>query len=87
MAYSFYRLGNFNVKRRMLRQEKKEIRMALTPLLQAEEDARFVKQREEYYKWEADLMKDVPGWKVGHNVYKTRKFVPPSPVVPPYRLD
>lgn len=22
-------------------------------------------------------MKDVPGWKVGENVYKTRKFMPP----------
>eukprot|EP00177_Eucheuma_denticulatum_P006580 GFKZ01011977.1.p1 GENE.GFKZ01011977.1~~GFKZ01011977.1.p1 ORF type:complete len:144 (-),score=18.68 GFKZ01011977.1:65-496(-) len=87
MSYSFYRLGTFNVKRRMLRQEKKEIRMALTPLLQAEEDARFVKQRDEYHKWEADLMSDVPGWKVGDNVYKTRNFVPPSKMVPPYRLD
>lgn len=76
MSYGFYRLGNFNVKRRyvekkyfslhartlqtiphtnysyplillrhtcrMLKQEKKDIRLAIIPLLQAEEDARFV---------------------------------------------
>lgn len=88
--------------------------MAITPLLQAEEDARFVKavsptyssalnvlcrkyalltlvvcthflsKREVQNKWEAELMKDVPGWKVGENVYKTRSFVPPTPLQPPY---
>lgn len=87
MSYSFYRLGNFNVKRRMLRKEKREIRLAITPLLQAEEDARFVVQRDEYHKWEAEVMKDVPGWEVGKNVYKTRKFVPPTPILAPYKHD
>ncbi|CDF32270.1 GRIM-19 superfamily protein, accessory subunit of the mitochondrial membrane respiratory chain NADH dehydrogenase, involved in animal cell death programs [Chondrus crispus] len=87
MSYGFYKVGTFNVKRRMLRQEKKEVRFAITPLLQAEEDVRFVAQRKEYHEWEADVMKDVPGWEVGKNVYKTRNFVPPTPVLAPYKHD
>lgn len=44
MAWGFYRLGTFNVHRRALKQEHKDNRLAIMPLLQAEEDARFVKQ-------------------------------------------
>lgn len=36
--------GNSLCNSRMLKQEKKEIRFAITPLLQAEEDVRFVAQ-------------------------------------------
>lgn len=39
---------------------------------------RLTMQREEYLKKESEVMKDVPGWKVGENVYKTRKFMPPG---------
>ncbi|KAI0563608.1 hypothetical protein FGB62_37g34 [Gracilaria domingensis] len=102
MGYGMYRVGSFNVKRRELRQEKKNIRLAIIPFLQAEEDARFVKkrfsqvsncchlrhwltrQRDEYNIWEASVMKDVPGWKVGENVYQTRKFMPPVGGEPPF---
>ena len=28
---------------------------------------------------EAEIMKDVPGWKVGESVYNTDKWVPPNP--------
>ena len=44
----------------------------------------FFLQRAEYNKWEADLMKDVPNWIVGENVYKTRKFMPPVGHEPPF---
>jgi GRIM-19 protein len=44
MAWGFYRVGTFNVHRRALKREHKENRLAIMPLLQAEEDARFVKQ-------------------------------------------
>ncbi|CAN8070876.1 unnamed protein product [Agarophyton chilense] len=84
IGYGMYRVGTFNVKRRELRQEKKNIRLAIIPFLQAEEDARFVSQRDEYNKWEASVMKDVPGWKVGENVYQTRKFMPPVGGEPPF---
>lgn len=65
-----------------MKREKKDIRLAISPLLQAEEDARFVAERNEYNKWEAEVMKDVPGWVVGDCVYKTKKFMPP-PNMPP----
>ena len=63
---------------RELRQEKRAIRAAVLPLLQAEEDARYVRENEELIKWEGEIMKDVPGWVPGENVYKTRKFMPSS---------
>jgi GRIM-19 protein len=62
---------------RMLKQEKKDIRLAIIPLLQAEEDARFVVERSSYMAWEAEVMKEVPGWDSDLNVYKTRSFMQP----------
>lgn len=32
-------------------------------------------------------MKDVPGWKVGENVYKTRSFMPPPGKGPMWEHD
>lgn len=32
-------------------------------------------------------MKDVPDWKVGENVYKTRQFMPPPPRGPTLSHD
>jgi NADH dehydrogenase (ubiquinone) 1 alpha subcomplex subunit 13 len=61
----------------MLKQEKKDIRLAIIPLLQAEEDARFVVERSNYMAWEAEVMKEVPGWDSDLNVYKTRTFMQP----------
>jgi NADH dehydrogenase (ubiquinone) 1 alpha subcomplex subunit 13 len=61
----------------MLKKEKKDIRLAIMPLLQAEEDARYVKERKEYIAWEQEIMKDVPGWNTDPNVYKLRSFVQP----------
>lgn len=43
MGGGLYRVGTFNVHRRELKEERAAIRRALTPLLQAEEDARFVR--------------------------------------------
>lgn len=63
---------------RELKQEKKEIRTAILPLLQAEEDAKFVRETKKANDWEGEVMKDVPGWIPGENVYKTRNFMPPS---------
>lgn len=77
MAWGFYRVGTFNVHRRKLKAEVKEVRLAIMPLLQAEEDARYVEAKKKYGKWEKEVMEDVPGWDADLNVYKTRSFMQP----------
>ncbi|URD75221.1 NADH dehydrogenase (ubiquinone) 1 alpha subcomplex [Musa troglodytarum] len=61
-----------------LKEEKYAARRAILPILQAEEDERFVKEWNKYLEEEARIMKDVPGWKVGESVYNSGKWVPPS---------
>ncbi|KAL0376870.1 UNVERIFIED_CONTAM: NADH dehydrogenase [ubiquinone] 1 alpha subcomplex subunit-B [Sesamum calycinum] len=53
---------------RALKEEKYAARRAILPMLQAEEDERFVKEWKKYLEEEARIMKDVPGWKVGESV-------------------
>ncbi|KAJ8539711.1 hypothetical protein K7X08_013963 [Anisodus acutangulus] len=63
---------------RVMKEEKYAPRRAILPMLQAEEDERFVKEWKKYLKEEARIMKDVPGWKVGESVYKLGKWMPPA---------
>ncbi|KAK1869981.1 hypothetical protein I4F81_012446 [Pyropia yezoensis] len=77
MGGGLYRVGTFNVHRRELKEERAAIRRALTPLLQAEEDARFVRAQSAYVEWEAQLMAGKPDWNADTNVYKTRSYMPP----------
>ncbi|CAN6807391.1 hypothetical protein Bca4012_001862 [Brassica carinata] len=53
-----------DVPSRALKEEKYAARRAILPILQAEEDERFVSEWNKYLDYEADVMKDVPGWKV-----------------------
>uniref|UniRef100_A0A7R9U1N8 NADH dehydrogenase [ubiquinone] 1 alpha subcomplex subunit 13 n=1 Tax=Pinguiococcus pyrenoidosus TaxID=172671 RepID=A0A7R9U1N8_9STRA len=77
-AYGFYLLGEGNRKRRRVKEETRNMRIALAPMLQFEADVAFLKQREEDLKKEAEVMKDVPGWEVGAPLYKTNvKWMPP----------
>ena len=39
---------------------------------------RFVKEWKKYLEDEARIMKDVPGWKVGENVYNSGRWMPPA---------
>lgn len=39
---------------------------------------RFVKEWNKYLEYEAEVMKDVPGWKVGENVYNSGRWMPPA---------
>ncbi|KAM3756253.1 hypothetical protein ACB098_02G098300 [Castanea mollissima] len=77
-SWGMYRLGQGNKIRRGLKEEKYAARTAILPLIQAEEDERFVKEWKKYLEYEAAVMKDVPGWKVGENVYHSGRWVPPS---------
>lgn len=54
--------------------EKKLVRL-LTCLLHF---SRFVREWKKYLEYEAEVMKDVPGWKVGESVYNSGRWVPPS---------
>lgn len=40
--------------------------------------SRFVDEWHKYLEYEAEVMKDVPGWKVGESVYHSGRWVPPS---------
>lgn len=39
---------------------------------------RFVKEWKKYLDYEAEVMKDVPNWKVGASVYNSGKWMPPA---------
>ncbi|KAJ7955527.1 NADH dehydrogenase [ubiquinone] 1 alpha subcomplex subunit 13-B [Quillaja saponaria] len=63
---------------RALKEEKYAARRAILPVIQAEEDERFVKEWKQYLQYEAEVMQYVPGWKVGESVYNSGRWVPPS---------
>lgn len=78
IAFGFYQIGQGNLKRRAYKKEKLDARIAVLPLIQAEEDMRFVEQMKKNLEEEARVMASVPGWKVGENVYHSRRWMPPS---------
>lgn len=39
---------------------------------------RFVREWKKYLEYEAEVMKDVPGWKVGESVYNSGRWMPPA---------
>lgn len=70
------------------RREKKELEIArvnLLPMLQAEADRRYIRQRKQQVEEEEKIMDGVEGWVVGENVYKTR-WMPPTSVDPVHKL-
>jgi len=71
-TYGMYKIVCANRQRREFRREDQDIRIAVLPFLTAETDvkAAFVKSKQ--LENEAELMKDVPNWEAGANVYKTR---------------
>ncbi|KAJ8451187.1 hypothetical protein Cgig2_013959 [Carnegiea gigantea] len=77
-AWGMYQVGKGNKIRRALKEEKYAARRAILPMLQAEEDERFVKEWNKYLEEEARIMKNVPGWKVGENVYHSGRWMPPA---------
>ncbi|CAL5416590.1 unnamed protein product [Camellia sinensis] len=86
-SWGMYQVGKGNKIRRgrewnydglELKEEKYAARKAILPMLQAEEDERFVKEWKKYLEEEARIMKDVPGWKVGESVYNSGRWMPPA---------
>ncbi|KAF4076422.1 hypothetical protein AMELA_G00214920 [Ameiurus melas] len=78
MLFGYWRLFKWNRERRRLHIEDLEARIALLPLLQAEHDRRTLRMLRENLEEEAVIMKDVPGWKVGENVFHTDRWVTPT---------
>ncbi|XP_072560239.1 NADH dehydrogenase [ubiquinone] 1 alpha subcomplex subunit 13 [Paramormyrops kingsleyae] len=77
MVLGYWRLFKWNRERRRLQIEDLEARIALLPLLQAEHDRRTLRMLRENLEEEVRIMKDVPGWKVGENVFHTERWVQP----------
>merc|ERR1712028_135063 len=78
IAFGMYKVGQGNIKRREEHEEKLQARRNLVALLQAEEDRRYVVAKEAAIAREAEIMKDVPGWKVGESVYNGGRWMPPA---------
>lgn len=77
MAYGFWRVGTFNVHRRELLEERQQVRAALVPFLQAEEDQRYLEARARWEAWESKVMEHIPDWKEKNEpIYKTRSHGP-----------
>ncbi|KAG8134329.1 putative NADH dehydrogenase protein [Naja naja] len=67
----------WNWERRHLAFEDTEARIAVMPLLMAEDDRRTLHLMHHNLDEEAKIMKDVPGWQVGESVYHTTRWVVP----------
>ncbi|XP_076847443.1 NADH dehydrogenase [ubiquinone] 1 alpha subcomplex subunit 13 [Brachyhypopomus gauderio] len=78
MVFGYYKVFTWNRQRRLFCIEELETRIALLPLLQAEQDRRTLRMLRENLEEEAIIMKDVPGWKVGEKVYHTERWITPS---------
>lgn len=83
MAYGFYKVGQTNHKRKDWKREKLRARMDIMPILQAEEDIRFVEAQKKAWELEAKIMKGVPDWKFGERAYKTRWMPPNTGIIKP----
>ena len=75
--FGFVRLGSNNKARAYEKLLEREQRFAMVPMLQAEQDEKYLARREALLKKEAEIMADVPGWKVGESVYYSKtRWVP-----------
>ncbi|XP_070974831.1 NADH dehydrogenase [ubiquinone] 1 alpha subcomplex subunit 13-like isoform X1 [Oncorhynchus clarkii lewisi] len=77
MCFGYWRLFKWNRERRRLQIEELEARIALLPLLQAEQDRRQLRMLRENLEEEAVVMKGVSGWKARMSSTQTAGW-PPS---------
>lgn len=71
-----YRVGQGNKERNGEKLEERKARYAMAPILQAEADRYYMEREKEILKQEAEIMRDVPGWKVGESTYYSERWVP-----------
>ena len=75
-TYGMYQVVMANRARREHAREENDVRLALVPFLQAETDVKLAFLQAKQLENEKELMKDVPNWEAGANVYKTRYMNP-----------
>ena len=79
IMFGFYRIGSLNKERSQELLEERKARYAMAPILQAEEDKWYAARQADIIAKEAEIMKNVPGWKPGESVYNsTDRWVPPN---------
>jgi NADH dehydrogenase (ubiquinone) 1 alpha subcomplex subunit 13 len=76
IMWGFYRVGKGNRERSAEQAADRELRYMMAPVLQAESDRWYVAREMEIRQQEAEIMKDVPGFKPGESVYLTKRWVP-----------
>jgi NADH dehydrogenase (ubiquinone) 1 alpha subcomplex subunit 13 len=76
IAWGFYRVGVMNQERSNEKLEERKARFMMASYLQAEEDRWYVERENEIRAKEAEIMKNVSGWKVGESVYLSDRWVP-----------
>ena len=74
--YGFYQVGQTNIERNKEKMLQREARYAIAPVLQAEADREYLEREKINLKKEAEIMKDVEGWKVGASPYFKKVFMP-----------
>ena len=77
VTFGFAKVLESNHKRRELKVEKRFVRATLLPFLQAEEDARYLREWAHNVELERRIMQGVPGWEVGKSPYHTT-WMPPG---------
>mmetsp|Transcript_20947 Transcript_20947/g.45827 ORF Transcript_20947/g.45827 Transcript_20947/m.45827 type:complete len:143 (+) Transcript_20947:151-579(+) len=76
MGYGFYQLSQRATDTKFQADEIHAIRQIVHPVLQAEWDLRYLEHERKKQVAEAEIMKDVPGWKVGEATTRHR-WLPP----------
>ncbi|KAF6261170.1 GRIM-19 [Scenedesmus sp. NREL 46B-D3] len=84
MAYGYYNVYNLIQDRKAGLRELEMMRAPIIPVLQAEEDIRWVAHSKAALEAEARIMKDVPGWEVGKSNSATGRWIPPPK---PFGID
>ena len=76
IAYGYYQIGQTNIKNNQQKYLERKARYAIAPLLQAEADREYLERELINLKKEAEIMKDVEGWKIGRSPYIFGAFMP-----------
>jgi len=72
VGYGIYRVLKGRHREDLLEEEADRLHLTIFPVLSAMEDRKYLRWEKRANEKEAEIMKNVPGWVVGENLYKTR---------------